>query len=135
MDFALSPEVTALRDRVAEFVRTEIIPHEMKMDAEGRLPAELVAELRGKVKAAGLWAPHLPVEYGGQGLDMMAMAAIFEQLGKCQIAPYLFNCDAPDEGNMHLMIEYGSPYQIEKYARPLIAGAPRWTFAKNAAKP
>ena len=135
MDFALSPEVITLRDRVAEFVRTEIIPHEMKMDAEGRLPAELVAELRGKVKAAGLWAPHLPVEYGGQGLDMMAMAAIFEQLGKCQIAPYLFNCDAPDEGNMHLMIEYGSPYQIEKYARPLIAGDIRSAFAMTEPAP
>ena len=135
IDFTLTPELITLRDRVAAFVRTEIIPHELELDAEGRLPDARVAELRAKVRAAGLWTPHLPLEYGGLGLDMPSMAVVFEQLGKCQIAPYLFNCDAPDEGNMHLLIEHGSPDQIARYARPLIAGDIRSAFAMTEPAP
>ena len=135
MDFALAPEVAALRDRVADFVRVEVIPHEMALDSEGRLPDDLVTALRSKVKAAGLWTPHLPIEYGGLGLDMIGMAIVFEQLGKCQIAPYLFNCDAPDEGNMHLLIAHGSTEQIERYLRPLAAGSIRSGFAMTEPAP
>ena len=135
MDFSLAPDVIALRNRVATFVRDVIMPHEMKLDEHGRLPQATVDSLRSKVKAAGLWTPHLPVEYGGQGLDMVSMAVVFEQLGKCQIAPYLFNCDAPDEGNMHLLIDHGSADQIERYLRPLAAGQIRSGFAMTEPAP
>lgn len=135
MDFSLAPDVIALRDRVAAFVRDVIIPHEMELDEHGRLPQATVESLRAKVKAAGLWTPHLPVEYGGQGLAMVSMAVVFEQLGKCQIAPYLFNCDAPDEGNMHLLIAHGSADQIERYLRPLAAGQIRSGFAMTEPAP
>jgi len=63
------------------------------------------------------------------------MAIVFEQLGKCQIAPYMFNCDAPDEGNMHLLIEHGSPHQIERYLRPLAGGEVRSGFAMTEPAP
>lgn len=135
MDFSLPPEVIELRDRVARFVRDVIMPHEMELDEHGRLPQATVDSLRAKVKASGIWTPHLPVEYGGHGLDMVGMAVVFEQLGKCQIAPYLFNCDAPDEGNMHLLIEYGNPTQIERYLRPLAAGDMRSGFAMTEPAP
>src|SRR5579859_1465170 len=111
------------------------MPHEMELDEHGRLPPATVDAVRAKVKAVGLWTPHLPIEYGGQGLDMVSMAVLFEQLGKCQIAPYLFNCDAPDEGNMHLLIEHGSPAQIERYLRPLAAGEIRSGFAMTEPAP
>jgi len=135
MDFSLPPEVIELRDRVARFVRDVIMPHEMELDEHGRLPQATVDSLRAKVKASGLWAPHLPIEYGGHGLDMVGMAVVFEQLGKCQIAPYLFNCDAPDEGNMHLLIDHGNPTQIERYLRPLAAGDIRSGFAMTEPAP
>lgn len=135
MDFSLPDEVIALRDRVAEFVRTEIMPHEMEIDEHGRVPQTTVDLLRQKAKNAGLWTPHLPIEYGGLGLNMVGMAALFEQMGKCLIAPYIFNCDAPDEGNMHLLIEAGSPYIIERYARPLMAGKVRSGFAMTEPAP
>ncbi len=135
MDFSFPPEVIALRDRVAELVRAEIMPHEMEIDEHGRVPQATVDMLRQKVKEAGLWTPHLPVEYGGLGLNMVGMAALFEQMGKCLIAPYMFGCDAPDEGNMHLLIEAGSPYLIQRYARPLIAGEIRSGFAMTEPAP
>lgn len=135
MNFSLPSETVDLRDRVAEFVRAEVIPHEMEIDEHGRLPQATVDTLRTKVKAAGLWTPHLPLEFGGQGLDMVSMAVIFEQLGKCLIAPYLFNCDAPDEGNMHLLIHAGSPYIMDRYLKPLLMGEIRSAFAMTEPAP
>src|SRR4051794_6360834 len=103
MDFALLPELAELRDRVLAFIHDEVIPLE-GMVAEGvELPAATLAALRDKARAAGIFAPQLPREWGGLGLDMRGTSVVFEAAGRSLLGPLALNCAAPDEGNMHLL--------------------------------
>lgn len=86
-------------------------------------------ELRKKAKKAGLWAPHIPKEYGGMGLSLMEFAQVSEALGMTPYGHYTFNCHAPDVGNMELLMHFGSDEQKEKYLRPLIDGEIRSCFS------
>jgi acyl-CoA dehydrogenase len=96
MDFTVSKEVEELRIKMREFVETTVMPREVDYDYTiGRLPEQVAQELRQKVKAAGLWTPHLPKSEGGLGLDPVGTAIIFSELGRSPIAPFVFNCDAP----------------------------------------
>jgi len=85
--------------------------------------------LRQAVQAAGLWAPQIPVAFGGRGLSLRAFAEVSEELGRSPIGHYLFNCQAPDSGNMELLIAHGSPAQQEQFLRPLARGATRSCFS------
>ncbi len=85
--------------------------------------------LRGEVQARGLWAPHLPVAWGGRGLALPAFAQVSEALGRTPIGHYLFNCQAPDVGNMELLLAHGTPAQQEQWLRPLAGGAIRSCFS------
>jgi len=122
MDFTLPEHITALSERVRAFVEDEVIPLEPQAKAADGLPPELLAAVRQKAKAAGLWAPQLPVEYGGQGLDLTGICAVFEQAGRSLLGPLALNCAAPDEGNMHLLHLAATPEQKEKYLRPVASG-------------
>ncbi len=135
MDFDLPPSVAALGERVRAFVEDEVIPLEPQAKAADGLPPELLAALRQKAKAAGLWTPQLPVEYGGQGLDLIGICAVFEQAGRSLLGPLALNCSAPDEGNMHLLHLAATPGQKEKYLRPLAAGDLRSSFAMTEPHP
>lgn len=136
MDFSIPDNVEELRSKVADFIKTHIIPVEHYYDySTGRMPEPLVKDLRQKVKDAGLWTPHLPKSEGGLGLDMVGTAIIFSELGKSPFAPFLFNCDAPDEGNMHLLHVAANPEQKEKFYYPLIKGEIRSGFAMTEPAP
>ncbi len=134
MNFELPAEIVALRDRVAAFVKEEVIPHE-RHGAHEALAPEVVAALREKARAAGVYGPQLPTEYGGLGLGTVGMCAVFEQAGRSLIGPIALNCSAPDEGNMHLLGLYATPEQRERYLRPLAEGRIRSCFAMTEPAP
>ena len=89
----------------------------------------VLQEKRDKVKADGLWAPHIPEDYGGQGLSLIEFAHIGEELGRSPLGHYLFNCQAPDVGNMEILLKYGTDEQKEEYLRPLVRGEIRSCFS------
>jgi len=126
IDFELPPEINDVQKRVAKFVREEVLP--METAAEGSFDAVL-ERLRGAAKAAGLWNPHLPPEYGGLGLSPLGMAIVSQECGVSTLASLALNAMAPDEGNMHLLVAAGTPAQRERYLRPLADGAVRSCFA------
>src|SRR5260370_19561942 len=103
MDFDLSPEVTALRDRVRDFIRREVLPLEPREDEHDGLPPDLLADVRRKARAAGVWAPQLPRDYGGLGLETVALCVLFEEAGASPPAPPALHCPPPPRGNLPLL--------------------------------
>ena len=130
MNFDLDPHLADLRDRVATFVRDEVIPAESQPFGK-----ELVADLRAKARQAGLFGPQLPREYGGLGLGTVGMCVVFEQAGRSFLGPVALHCAAPDEGNMHLLAHHANDAQREQYLRPLIEGTIHSCFAMTEPAP
>jgi acyl-CoA dehydrogenase len=130
MNLDLDPKLIDLRDRVIAFVRDEVIPAESEP-----FSSELVEALRVKARAAGIYGPQLPPEYGGLGLGTVAMCVLFEQAGRSFLGPLALHCSAPDEGNMHLLGEFATDEQREQYLRPLVAGTIRSCFAMTEPAP
>jgi len=123
-------ELLGLLDRIKEFLRTEVYP--LESDFLRRPFRELTSTLAAKreqVKAKGLWAPHLPKAYGGLGLALSEFALVSEELGRSPIGHYLFNCQAPDIGNMEILMDHGTDEQKEKYFVPLARGEVRSCFS------
>lgn len=123
--------INDIRMRTAEIVNTDILPNESRLWAERRADEtfheraailELRADIKEKVKKAGLWAPHLPAEYGGMGLDFLAHAYMNEVLAYAIGAASLFGVVAPNSGNQSILVKYGTPEQKEKWLMPLIEG-------------
>lgn len=116
---------------IHEFFKTEVHPIEIKIiNGNFRKSLPLLNELRKKVKEMGLWAPHVPKEYGGElGLSLLEFAEVSEALGRSPIGHYLFNCQAPDIGNMEILMEFGTEEQKKKYLLPLINGDIRSCFS------
>jgi len=135
MDFSLSADLVDVRDRVTAFIHDEVIPLETSVRSQEELPAETLAGLRAKARAAGIFAPHVPAEWGGMGLDMHGMSVVFEAAGHSLLGPLALNCAAPDEGNMHLLHLVATPEQKERYLRPLAAGTIRSCFAMTEPAP
>jgi acyl-CoA dehydrogenase len=128
IDFTLPPDVVAVRTRVRAFMEGEVLPAEARMRAEGGWRRGYAA-LREQARAAGLWAPHMPAEYGGMGLGPLAMAFVSAECGRTMMGAYVLNCHAPDEGNMHTLLHHGTAEQKERYLRPLVDGRVRSCFA------
>jgi alkylation response protein AidB-like acyl-CoA dehydrogenase len=125
-----SEELIGLLDRIREFLRTQVYP--LESDFLRRPFRELTPTLnatREKVKVHGLWAPHLPEEHGGLGLTLSEFALVSEELGRTPIGHYLFNCQAPDIGNMEILLAHGTAEQKEKYFAPLARGDVRSCFS------
>jgi acyl-CoA dehydrogenase len=135
MDFALSPQLQDLRKRVRAFIVGEVIPLEPLETDEDGLPAEPLAQARQKARQAGLWAPQLPQEYGGLGLDVPGMCVVFEEAGRSLLGPLVLHCAAPDEGNMHLLLRAATPPQRQRYLEPLARGEIRSCFAMTEPPP
>ena len=138
MDFTLSPEVDELRLRIRDFTQTRIIPLEAdpdSFDAHENIRLDLLDELRGEVKAQGMWAPQMPRERGGLGLGVMGMAACYEEMGHSLFGPVCFNCAAPDDGNMILLERVGTEAQKERWLDPIIEGRVRSAFAMTEPAP
>src|SRR5262245_47373916 len=108
MDFEIPAELNDLQGRVRQFVEREAIPLEPQEHAELGLAPELLAQLRDKARAAGLWAPQLPREYGGLGLRTLGMCLVFEAAGRSSLGPVALNCGGPHEGKMHLLPRPGT---------------------------
>ena len=116
-------------EAVSAFVQQELYPLEGQFLREGfRAVEPALQAARQKVKALGLWAPHLPAEYGGLGLELRAFARLSEALGRSPFGHYTFNCAAPDIGNMEVLLAHGTPAQQERWLKPLAAGALRSCF-------
>lgn len=123
MDFELAPHLRELRQRVRAFVDEQIIPKEMQIVSEDRERRyDTLRVLQAQVKRDGLWTPHLPRELGGQGLGVMGMSVLFREMGRSMVGAKVFNCDAPDQGNMDLLLAAASPALKDKYLKPLCAG-------------
>jgi acyl-CoA dehydrogenase len=132
IDFVLPIEVEEVRATIRKFLDNEVRPAEERLFAQRSQPGEWRAslqELRDKAKEWGLWAPHMPKEYGGAGLGHLAMAFVSAECGKTRFGSYVLNCQAPDEGNMHTLLHHASDEQKEKYLRPLVNGECRSCFA------
>ena len=115
---------------IGKFLREEAYPLEqafLQQPFKELLP--LLEAKRAHVKAAGMWAPHLPQEYGGLGLTLSEFARISEELGRTPIGHYLFNCQAPDIGNTEILIAHGTEEQRERYLLPLTRGEVRSCFS------
>ncbi len=132
IDFNLSPEVEEVRQRVRTFMDAEVRPVEEKLrqdKADRNAYVQAIVGLRKKAREAGLWNPHLPPEWSGMGLGPVAMAFVSAEAGRTTIGPFVINAQAPDEGNMHTLLHWGTPEQKEKYLRPLSEGQCRSCFS------
>ncbi len=127
----LDERINDIRMRTAEIVNNDILPNEGRLWAERRegeafhertAILELRAEIKEKVKRAGLWAPHLPKEYGGMGLDFLAHAYMNEVLAYAIGAASLFGVVAPNSGNQSILVKYGTEEQKQNWLLPLIDG-------------
>ena len=118
MSATATPErVAELAERTRAFVRDVCIPAEARFTGHD-LPDELRGELQAAAKQAGIFAPHIPVELGGLGLDMRGWAVVFEEAGYSLLGPVALNCAAPDEGNMHLLELVATAEQKDRYLAP-----------------
>lgn len=129
MDFSISPELQSLLDRSRRFVENELYPLEpLFVDKGFNAIADLLKEKRDKVKAEGMWLPQIPKEYGGLGLSLLEHGLFSAEIGRTPLGHYTFNCQAPDSGNMELLIQYADEEQKEKYLKPLLNGDIRSCF-------
>jgi alkylation response protein AidB-like acyl-CoA dehydrogenase len=134
MDFEHSAKAQDYIKRVKAFIKNEIEPVEEDYLRELHsldnkwVVLPIIEELKAKAKAAGLWNMFLPDEHYGAGLSTQEYAAVAELTGRSFIAPEIFNCNAPDTGNMEVLEKYGSPEQQEQWLKPLLAGEIRSAF-------
>jgi acyl-CoA dehydrogenase len=134
MDFAHSPRAADYLARVRDFLDTEISPREETYLRELRsLPdpwvvLPVVDELKAKAREQGLWNLFLPDERYGAGLSNTEYAPLAEAMGRSFLAPEVFNCNAPDTGNMEVLVAYGSQEQKSRWLEPLLAGEIRSAF-------
>jgi acyl-CoA dehydrogenase len=136
MDFELSPELLALRNRTREFVAEEVIPLESDPRQTPHGPTdELRNELVSKARAVGLLTPHASKEMGGLGLTHVEKAIVFEEAGYSCLGPVALNIHAPDEGNIHLMEAVANAEQRERWLRRQVQGEIRSCFAMTEPDP
>jgi acyl-CoA dehydrogenase len=134
-DFAIPDETEELRGLVRRFVADVAIPAEPRDTGHHGLDDGLRAELQEQARAAGIFAPTVPTELGGLGLDHRAQAVVLEEAGYSLLGPQALNCAAPDEGNMNLLHQVATPEQRERFLVPLAAGRTRSCFAMTEPAP
>ncbi len=130
MDFSVSEKMQTIIGMIRDFMKKEVYP--LEPEFARKKFSELAAALqkkRDKVKQMGLWMPQIPKEYGGVGLSLVEHALVSEELGRSPLGHYLFNCQAPDAGNMEILMQYGNDEQKEKYLMPLLRGEIRSCFS------
>jgi acyl-CoA dehydrogenase len=128
-ELAIKPEVDERRAQVRAFMEEHVYPNEAALAREDESSDALVAELRTKARAAGIWAPHLPPEAGGTGSGFIEYALLNEEIGRSMWAQLVFNCQAPDAGNGEILHMFGTDEQKERFLRPLVEGTARSFFS------
>src|SRR5690349_5578367 len=148
MDFSPSPRAADLTAKVRTFLETEVDPVEeqyhrdlaaLREDGDPWTPLPLIDELKDKARAQGLWNLFLPKEHagdyatrfgtdGGEGLTNLDYAPIAELTGRSALAPHVLNCNAPDTGNMEVLLKYGTDEQRATWLEPLLDGRIRSAF-------
>jgi acyl-CoA dehydrogenase len=133
LKFEFSDKVKDLQRRLQAFMDEHIYPNEQRHDDEIKRnrwqPTRVIEELKPKARAAGLWNLFLPESEHGAGLTNLEYAPLCEIMGRSHMAPEVFNCSAPDTGNMEVLARYGTPEQKERWLKPLLAGEIRSCFA------
>jgi acyl-CoA dehydrogenase len=134
MEFAYSPLVDSYRQRLETFMAEQIYPNERRyyLESERLGPWQvqpIVEELKAKARVAGLWNLFLPDREHGHGLGNLDYAPLCEVMGRSALAPEVFNCSAPDTGNMEVIARYGTDAQKRQWLDPLLAGEIRSAFA------
>ena len=134
MNFEYSEKTKRLQAAIAAFMEEHVYPNEeriIQQIAEGDRwePAPLLEELKAKAKAQGLWNFFLPESEHGAGLSNLEYAPLCEEMGRSTFAPEIFNCSAPDTGNMEVLERYGAPEHKEQWLKPLLNGEIRSAFA------
>jgi len=135
LNFDYSEKVRELRARLEAFMDEHVYPNEKVFEeqleaAENRWTVpQIMEELKAEAKEAGLWNLFLPESEYGAGLTNLEYAPVCEVMGRSPIAPEVFNCNAPDTGNMEVLVRYGTPEQKERWLEPLLRGELRSCFA------
>ena len=134
MNFDFSPKVQDYRQRLLAFMDEHIYPNEAlfrQQISEGDRWAtpQILEELKPKARAEGLWNLFLPDSRYGAGLTNLEYAPLCEIMGRSPMAPEVFNCSAPDTGNMEVLVRYGTDEQRERWLKPLLAGEIRSCFS------
>ena len=130
IDFTLTPELEEIRAKTRDFIDTVVRPLEQGINEGDRKSlVTAIIEMRTQARERGLWCPHMPAEWGGMGLGHVQLAMVQAEAARSGFGPFALNCQAPDEGNMHTLVHWGTEAQKEKYLRPLCDGVMRSCFA------
>ncbi len=128
IDFEIPAEAQATRERVRQWVHDECIPAEKRL-VDGEDYKTLLAELRAKARAQGLWCPFIPPEHGGMGLGPLANALVQMELGESYLGALSMNTQGPDDATMLTLLEHGTDFQKEKFLKPLLNGEKRICYS------
>jgi acyl-CoA dehydrogenase len=128
IDFEIPPEAKAVRERVRQWVQDECVPAEARIKDEASYRAVL-AELRAKARAQGLWLPFVPKEHGGMGLGPLANALVQMELGQSHLGALSMNSQGPDDATILTLLAHGTDYQKEKFLKPLLNGEKRVCYS------
>src|SRR5579862_5035373 len=134
MEFEFSDKVKSLQKKLQAFMDEHIYPNERRFEKETEQgdrwqPSRIIEELKPKARSAGLWNLFLPESEDGAGLTNLEYAPLCEIMGRSTMAPEVFNCSAPDTGNMEVLARYGTAEQKERWLKPLLAGEIRSCFS------
>ena len=127
IDFEIPEETKAIRAKVRTFVQNVCLPAEEICTAENF--DEVLAELRQKARAEGLWCPFIPTEHGGMGLKPLANALVQMELGESHLGALSMNTQGPDDATMLTLLEHGTDFQKEKFLKPLLNGEKRICYS------
>ena len=138
MDFTLSEETEDIRQKISEFIETRVIPIEFDnefLDEHEMISEPVLKPLRLQAKELGLWALQMPKELGGQGLSVVEMATCYEEMSRSPFGPVIFNCAAPDDGNMMILNKVLSESMKPVWLQPIVNGNARSAFAMTEPMP
>src|SRR5690606_14822300 len=134
IDFTLAPEHEEIRTRVRDFIQGTVIPAVKDFDDENKVTSRgeyltTIFDLRKQAQAERLWLRRMLPGWGGMGRGHVELAMVQAEAGKTRLGPWVLNCMAPDEGNMHTLLHWATDEQKEKYLRPLCEGTKMSCFA------
>ncbi|MBJ7411002.1 MAG: acyl-CoA dehydrogenase family protein [Phenylobacterium sp.] len=128
IDFEIPADAKAVRERVRQWVQDECIPAEKRL-VDKQSYKTVLAELRAKARAQGLWLPFVPKEYGGMGLGPLANALVQMELGQSHLGALSMNSQGPDDATILTLLAHGTEFQKEKYLKPLLNGEKRVCYS------